>query len=268
MSNEESTEEEFQEHLDELALSVTAHQDSLQEHLDELALSVTAHQDSSSDPAVAVVAETIALWRPAQQPCSPPLDGDDSENPGVDGEGSAWVEPESASACHYLTPVSSVWEYIWPNLRSYPNPTPLPGVRLEDPETYPFQSRVYEFGEYDQRRGLRTNVYPECCCFCDELLDYYVPWGVCGTCLGRFLKALLGRFSEAAWVITKFLEPVPAYQCPKCENGWPGWYCFNCGCETPGFILSASPQWKEQHRSFGLFVLSDSGKSASWGATS
>ena len=33
-------------------------------------------------------------------------------------------------------------------------------------------------------------------------------------------------------------------------------------------LASNETQWKEQHRSFGLFVLSDSGKSASWGATS
>ena len=40
---------------------------------------------------------------------------------------------------HYLTPLPDVWEYIWPKLRSYPVPTPLPAVRLEDPENYPFQ---------------------------------------------------------------------------------------------------------------------------------
>ena len=130
---------------------------------------------------------------------------------------------------HYLMPLKGNWEDIWPTLKSYPNPTPLPSMKLEDPETYPFQSRFYELGELGE-----SNVYPERCCLCDDMLDWYVPWGVCGACTCRFWKALLGRFSEAALIIMEFLQPVPAYSCPECEGGWPGWYCFYCGCGTPG----------------------------------
>ena len=136
---------------------------------------------------------------------------------------------------HYLTPLPDDWEYIWPKLRSYPVPTPLPAVRLEDPENYPFQSRVYEFGEYDRRRGLRDNVYPEYCCLCEDRMDYYVPWGVCGECTGKVWRALLDQFSEAAWTIMDFLEPVPAYQCPECDPDWLGWYCYNCGHTCTGY---------------------------------
>ena len=136
---------------------------------------------------------------------------------------------------HYLTPLPLDWKYIWPKLTSYPVPTPLPAVRLEDPENYPFQSRVYEFGEYDRRRGLRDNVYPEYCCLCEDRMDYYVPWGVCGECTGKVWRALLDQFSEAAWTIMDFLEPVPAYQCPECDPDWLGWYCYNCGHTCTGY---------------------------------
>ena len=135
---------------------------------------------------------------------------------------------------HYLMPLKGDWEDIWPTLKSYPNPTPLPSMKLEDPETYPFQSRIYELGEFDRGPRPKSNVYPERCCLCDDMLDWYVPWGVCGACTCRFWKALLGRFSEAALIIMEFLQPVPAYSCPECEGGWPGWYCFYCGCGTPG----------------------------------
>ena len=180
---------------------------------------------------------------------SSPQEGE-ARNPGVDGESPAWVEPESVAGRHYLTPLSSDWQYIWPNLRSYPNPTPLPGVRLEDPENYPFQSRVYELGEYDRRRGVRDNVYPEYCCLCEDWMDYYVPWGVCDACTGKVWRALLDQFSEAAWTIMDFLEPVPAYQCPECDPDWPGWYCSNCGHQTPEPMVSASQDWGNDTEAF------------------
>ena len=120
--------------------------------------------------------------------------------------------------CHYLCRFP--W-YLWP--RAYPDLDILPLERLEDPEEYPFQGRVFDHD------GIRSNAFPAHCCLCGDVMDYYIPCGVCRTCTQRAWRRLLNQFSEAALIIIGFLEPVLAEACVECHPDWLAWYC--CFCE-------------------------------------
>ena len=126
--------------------------------------------------------------------------------------------------CHYLCRFP--W-YLWP--RAYPDLDILPLERLEDPEEYPFQGRVFHHA------GIISNAFPAHCCLCGDVMDYYIPCGICRTCTQRAWRKLLNQFSEAALIIIEFLEPVPAEPCEECHPDWLGWYCCFCEHTIRGF---------------------------------
>ena len=129
--------------------------------------------------------------------------------------------------CHYLARFP--WD-LWP--KAYPDLEILLLERLEDPEIYPFQGRVFEHD------GGRSNTFPVCCCLCEDVMDYHVSCGVCRACTQRAWRKR-NQFSEAAVIIIGFLEPVPAEACEECHPDWLGWYCCFCEYTIRGFPVES-----------------------------
>ena len=123
----------------------------------------------------------------------------------------------------------------WHYWRRYPS-MPMKAYRdCYDPETFPCNGRMFE--HYLHPRGKWTsNAYPERCCACDCLMDYYVSWGICRECTVKLWRMLAGQLENKQSLVEcifDFMEPTPVDLCIECDDSWHGWQCFICWSVVP-----------------------------------
>ena len=123
----------------------------------------------------------------------------------------------------------------WHHWRRYPSLQMKAYRDCYHPEIYPCNGRMFE--HYLNPRGTWTsNAYPEICCICNDVMDYYVSWGICRECTMKLWQTLARRLKYKLSLVDRifaFMEPTPVEICVECDDSWHGWQCPVCWSVVP-----------------------------------